>query len=455
MSRGRVRLGLTTRGSALLTAGLTAAVCGLLLGQRDLVRVAVLLVAAPLVASVVVSRSRLSVACSRSLEANRIPPGVPVLVQLTLTNQSLLPTGSLMLQDALPPSVEQRARFTLDSLRGRESRALAYQLPLPGRGRYRTGPLSMRVSDPFGLVERTRSFRSVSDLVVLPAVEPLPGTRLPGAWNVVQQSGSRQIGTHGSDDASVRAYRHGDDLRKVHWRSTARHGSTMVRQEERPWHGRTAVLLDTRASAHRHFPREHSPREHSPRQPLPRESPPRGGFGPSDPAGRVSDPRGRDSFEWAVSAAASVAHHLQELGRDVDLVTGPGAHSAGSAGAMMDVLVDIAPAADTDLRAALASVERAGGEASLLAILGQLDDASLRLMTRTKRSPGAASALLLDVGGWSLRSDNLAGRHDELLRHAEIALASAGWRVVRVSHGDSVADAWAWLTSKSTREVRV
>jgi len=54
----------------------------------------------------------------------------------------------------------------------------------------------------------------------------------------------------GESDVIVRQYRQGDDLRKVHWRSTARRDEIMVRVEERPWRGGTTVLLDHRAAAH-------------------------------------------------------------------------------------------------------------------------------------------------------------------------------------------------------------
>jgi len=50
--------------------------------------------------------------------------------------------------------------------------------------------------------------------------------------------------------ASVREHRHGDDLRKVHWRATARSGELMVRLEERPWRAQATLLLDTRTRAH-------------------------------------------------------------------------------------------------------------------------------------------------------------------------------------------------------------
>ena len=55
----------------------------------------------------------------------------------------------------------------------------------------------------------------------------------------------------GAEDAATREYRYGDDLRKVHWRSTARVGELMVRREEQPVHSRATVLLDGRRGAHR------------------------------------------------------------------------------------------------------------------------------------------------------------------------------------------------------------
>ncbi|MEE1805149.1 DUF58 domain-containing protein, partial [Streptomyces sp. BE133] len=41
-----------------------------------------------------------------------------------------------------------------------------------------------------------------------------------------------------------------DDLRRVHWRSTARYGELMVRREEQPQRARCTVLLDTRRIAY-------------------------------------------------------------------------------------------------------------------------------------------------------------------------------------------------------------
>ena len=420
MSQRPGRLGLTTRGSALLTAGLTAAICGVALGQRDLVRVGFLLAAAPLVASFIIGRSRLSIVCSRQAMPNRVPPTERVLMQLTLTSQSVLPTGSLMLEDQLGAPFGQRARFTLDSLRGRESRSLAYHLPAVGRGHYTIGPLTMRLVDPFGLVERTRSFRSVSDVVVFPAVEPLPPLHLPGAWDSANQASSHSIGVHGSDDASVREYRQGDDLRKVHWRSSARLGSLVVRQEERPWHGRSALLLDNRALAHRRV------------------------TGDLDPQ---LDPREQDSFEWAVSAAASIATHLHQRGRGLDLIAGARAFTVTGSTSLLDELAVLEPSADGDLRNGMHAVDTLGSQTSVVAVLGLLDDVSLHLLTRGKRTPGSALALLLDAGAWQVQPAGARTRQEQAIARVQLALTSAGWRVQVVGPRDNTAQAWSTLLS--------
>lgn len=423
------QLGLTARGSALLTAGVTALVCGIALGQRDLVRVAVLLVAAPVVAGAVVNRSRLSVASSRSVAPQRAAPGQPIVVRIGLRNDALLPTGSLMLEDQLAQPFAQRARFTLDSVRGREERSLAYQLPSVGRGRYRVGPLSMRLTDPFGLVERTRSFSSVSEVIVLPTVESLPDISLPGGWDSAHQAGSSSIGSHGSDDASIRGYRYGDDLRKVHWRSTARLGSMMVRQEERPWHGRTTVLLDTRAGAHRRLP--------------PRTGDATDGDGDGQSHTDI-DRRPADSFEWAVSATASIATHLSSKGRALDVVVGATRLSAPRPGALLDQLAVVEAADDIPISESLALADSAGQESTVIALFGSLDERSLQMVISRHRAAGSALALLIDPPSFPGRSSDSA-RH--VTRRAEAALTGAGWRVHRVSTSDTVGEAWAALLS--------
>src|SRR5690349_21011942 len=103
--------GLTTRGRSFLAAGIAAAVCAMVLGQRDLLRVGVLLAALPLTSVVVVARTRYRLACQRRVEPVRVPAGQKAQVILRLENVSRLPTGLLLIEDQVPYVLGSRPRF--------------------------------------------------------------------------------------------------------------------------------------------------------------------------------------------------------------------------------------------------------------------------------------------------------------------------------------------------------
>ena len=128
--------------------------------------------------------------------------------------------------------------------------ALGYQVHGSRRGRHTLGPLRLRLVDPFGLVMRSASGADTVSLLVVPRVRPLGPGGPAGGHGGGGDGSRRSIAVHGEDDVSVREYRHGDDLRKVHWRTTARTGELMVRLEERPWRAQATLLLDTRSRAH-------------------------------------------------------------------------------------------------------------------------------------------------------------------------------------------------------------
>src|SRR5690606_34585230 len=95
--------GLTIRGRCLIAAGLSASVCAIILGQRDLLRVGCLLAAISIAAAWVMRRARTSVETSRRLDTNRATVGgAPVSVFLTIRNSGTLPVGDVMVEDLVP-----------------------------------------------------------------------------------------------------------------------------------------------------------------------------------------------------------------------------------------------------------------------------------------------------------------------------------------------------------------
>lgn len=408
--------GLTTRGRSFLAAGIAAAICAYALGQGDLLRVGLLLAVLPLVCVTVLYRTRYRVAGTRRLSPSRVPAGSEARVHLRMDNISRLPTGLLMLQDRVPYVLGPRPRFVLDRVEAGGRREVSYRVRSDLRGRYPLGPLQLRLSDPFGMCELTRSFSAYDTLVVVPRTEVLPPVRLAGETSGYGEGRQRSLALAGEDDVIPRGYRYGDDLRRVHWRSTARYGELMVRREEQPQRARCTVLLDTRRTAYR-------------------------GTGPDS------------AFEWAVSGAASTLVHMLERGFAVRLLTDagdavPGEGGGGFAGATQDTADSAALMMDT-----LAVVEhsdggglthaydvlRGGDEGLLIAFLGDLDEEQAAVAARMRQRSGGGVAFVLDGDAWvSGTSPATRAASEQRVR----PLCEAGWTVVPVEPGAELTALW-------------
>ncbi len=420
------RTGFTTRASCLLAAGGTALACGLLLGIVDLARAGVLALAVPLLSALVVLRSRVLIANRRSAEPARAVAGETVTVHLTISNRSLLPTGSMMLEDQLPPQVRGNARFVLDGLLTRESRTVSYRMPRLPRGRYRAGPLHIRLTDPFHLIDVRRSFTATNEVLVAPVIEPVRQVDPPRSLDVGDDAGSHSIGARGADDASTREYNTGDPLRKIHWRTSARTGALMVRQEERPWQGKLNVLLDLRVAGHTE--------------------------GPATEA-VAGDERLRSSLEWAVSAAASLASYGILNGRDVSLLydlTAPSPVPLIHSGQVGDHLATVRASSRPTLEPLEGLLVAMARESTIIAVLGALDPRSLRLLAgvHPRATSSTALAVLLDTATWAKGPDAPPSRLDAPVHTAARVLRAAGWQIVVAGCSDSVAEALQTVVAK-------
>jgi uncharacterized protein (DUF58 family) len=401
---------LTSRGRSFLASGLAALLMAFLLGENDLFRIGVLVTALPLLAAMVVARTRYRLSCARRLDPARAEVGGEATVTLRLENVTRLPTGLLLIEDTVPYALGVRPRFVLDRVEARGVREIDYRVRSDLRGRYTIGPLSVRIADPFGLVELARAFTISDTLVVTPQVVALPHVRLSGEWTGGGDSRTRSVAAAGDDDVAPREYRQGDDLRRVHWRSTARHGELMVRREEQQWQSRGALLLDTRRYAHR-------------------------GDGP------------RSSFEVAVSAAASIGVHLSREGLGLRLVTDQGAEhltDSGLSWSLLDTLSMVRSSSARSLEMGVSALRQGGGDGLIVAVVGALDPEEARELARLRHSGITGVAVLLDVDTWEGEAPGSA----ENLRAVETVLAGYGWRIVRLPAGVSIASVWPDAASR-------
>ena len=200
----------------------------------------------------------------------------------------------------------------------------------------------------------------------------------------------------GDPDVGIRNYRSGDDIRTIHWRASARHDELMVRLDEPVSHGGAVVMLDHRLPAH---------------------------------AGEGAG----SSLETAVTLAASVSLHLLTAEHQMRLTTHTGAVLANGRDIEDDVLAALA-VIEPDPTGPLTAASVAG-TGLIIAILGALDLPTARLLVAARRRGTNAIALVLNTPDW-----DPAGPPGD--PRAVMLLRSAGWRVVTIGSGDSLAVAW-------------
>jgi uncharacterized protein (DUF58 family) len=401
--------GLTVRGRSFLAAGAACAVSATVLGEQDLLRVALLLMVLPLAAALFVSRTRYRLACTRRIEPPRVAAGQSANVRVRLDNMSRLPSSVLLVEDHVPDGVAAPSRFVVDRIEPGGTRDLSYEIKVAGRGRYQLGPMSIRLADPFGFCELTRSFRSQDELVVTPEIERLPRSR---SMPLAAASRLRRAALRGEEEATTRPYRPGDDMRRVHWRTTARTGELMVRREDAPRLGGATVLLD-------------------------------------DHLGSWGDDTGADSpFEWAVRATGSIAVHLASSGFGVRLVTHEGLAAVAAAAnpaPLLDELATIVQVPPIDHRPAFAAVAGSDGGMVVLVLGRTAPEVTRRLSTlRPRSSPGIA--VLVAGDHWGVGRQAAAS----LARCAQ-TLEAQGWRVLVANARTRLADQWPRLMRPGVR----
>ena len=401
---------LTTRGRAFLAGGITAVACGLVLGQWTMARLGFLVILLPLVSAAVLSRSQHRLTLQREVSPRLVSAGQSATVRLTLANEGNVPTGTLLLEEVVPYALGQRPRFVLQGAGRGWVRHLSYPVRSEVRGRHEIGPMTIRVTDPFGMVELGRTFHSTSPLITTPRTVALSGGSPAQSWAGTGHSRPRSFSVGHAEDVTVREYHLGDDVRRVHWPSSARTGELMVRREEQPWQARAVVVLDDRAIAHR---------------------------------GRGS----ASSFEEAVSAAASLALLLTAQGHEVHVAGATQLfplpqrldHAVADESALLETLAVVKLQESHDFDLGWLSAIPSGTQ--VVAVLGGLQPEDHAALSRLERHSQDPRAIVLDVDAWTVRTQPSAAAgiaFDATLR----SLSGAGWKVAALGPSDDLDSVW-------------
>ncbi|MFD2765880.1 DUF58 domain-containing protein [Micromonospora eburnea] len=368
-------MGITARGVGLLAAAVVLLGVGFRYAYPELVVLGA--AAAVAVGYALVSaawRPRLTV--ERVADPDRVARGEPAAMTLTVRNTGRLRSANLVAEDRCGAALVPVPLLRLRPGRDTEVR---YDVPTRRRGVVPVGPLRVTRRDPLGLVALARSYGGTVPVWVHPRIHPLTAVPTGAGRSLDGRTDSVPHGSITFD--SLREYVVGDELRRVHWRTSARVGELMVRENVDTSLPRIVVVLDNRASAH-----------------------------PQRVAGVA------ESFESGCEAAASVLAAAVGEGLPVSLLlVAPAAEEPAGVAGPLDRLaaVELAAGDDEPLRTTMSRLrqERLGdtlvfltgpGAAADLGHIGALRGAYPSLVVGMfgaagPTPPGAAGLLVLDA----------------------------------------------------------
>jgi uncharacterized protein (DUF58 family) len=406
----------TRRGWAAFAAGLSLWVAARLVGSPDLHILAVGTLTLPLLALLFVRWTNVRLSIRRHLSSTRVFAGTRVDVDLVVENLGRGTTSFLLLEDARPAALGRPARLVVSGIPPRNSQTVHYSIPCRQRGRYRIGPLSIFVTDPFGLARSALESTAAGELIVYPQVEDIGAGHLVSQGAGAGESAVRHLHRSAAEFYTMREYVTGDDLRRIHWPSVAKTGSLMIRQDEATRRSSATVFLDNRQE--------------------------------------VLGGRGLPGFERAVSVAASVGRALTRTGFAVRLATADSPATVVTEELLLETLANIGPSRAHGTADVLKGL-RAGslGDATLVYVSAPPSGADLPVITRVGSAFGRKVAVFVYPAPPQSLAEDAASEIRSRAGAARASLLRSGWDVYTIAPDGRLADTWQNHETKRLRAV--
>ncbi len=352
---------LTRRGWSLFGAATGLYIGSRVLGLVQLVVLAGIGLLLLAVAAVWVRYHPIHLRASRHLR-ERLQVGVDGRVDVVVESTSGRRLPTLSVSDAFDRG-RRSARFLLAPLEPGAVARAAYRLPTDRRGRFEIGPLRATVADPFGLASRTRRILGTEEVIVFPRVCDIMALPETGG-DELDRDMPRAHGRvdPGGEFLNLRDYEPGDDLRRVHWRSTARRQRLMVRQNEARRRTPVLVMLDVRPGGH-----------------------------------------DRASFERAVEATASVVNACERAGRPYELILSTGVLVGASGRRRLASVMDELAVVETHGPDRIVATTTRRRTSALVAVMGRMrgdDSGALNVLLRGSGMLTVVTTLPEGSGVW-------------------------------------------------------
>jgi len=408
---------LTSRGIGLSASGVVIGAFGVGMASPPLVYIGIAMVSVVVVSGLWILLAVNSFLARfpyarRDVTPRPLTVGIPGRVTVSISAASMRSSGAAV-RKALTEALDIREQASAELTGGLGTKAtvsrtpeklsLSYALLPSRRGRWPLGPALVHSSEPLGIAWADTAVGPAELIPVWPAIVDLSAT----AGALMGHSDRVVLGARSPapDDASLREYRDGDDLRRVHWPSSARTGTMQVRSDERAGRRPATVILDTPVAA--------------------------------------------DALEWSISAAASIAVSVLGSGHPVRLLGGTltnerarhlgKQHPEEARVELLNQTIDIASPA-TDLAGAqqlLRAINHAGddlvqGEV-LVGVFDPLDSACLEALAPLGQAGHAWAIVRAEFEG----DDNAA--------QCATALRRSGWRATTAIPNDDLASIWTIL----------